>query len=135
MDIEHFRVVNGNDVIPHVPPALHLDAMSFRHTTVEAWFPHVPPHKGEQPKFSVEAESDKSTSSNSLDPDYSVDAHLLYLGYHEDHCGKVSCICPNGVPSRGSCGGSAGNYETKCVRCFEPYVLVNGNCNTRRTEL
>jgi len=130
IDIEHFRVVNGADLVPHIPVARGVEGLSYRHTKVEAWFHTI----DAPPTFSYEAESQKKTSSNSIaDLHFTLSAHMHYLGYPEDHCKKVTCICPNGVPSREKCGGSHGNYETKCKSCFAPYKLgENGECTKDR---
>ena len=105
--IEHFRVVQDKDVIPHMPPT----TVGFRHSTVEVWF-----RSGQiSPRFSDMAESQESSSSNSLRVHMSVNDHLNYLGFNEDGCSTPTCICPRGIPSTGQCSGSVNNYEIRSV--------------------
>ena len=122
--IEHFRVVQQKDIIPHLPPT----DLGFRHTTVEVWYPSVKA----QPRFSDMAESQQKSSSNHLRVHMSVESHLKYFGFYES-CSTASCICPGGQPSLDKCGGSEGNYQIKSVPAWPrltSYVYILYICNS-----
>ena len=114
--IEHFRVVQQKDMIPHMPPT----TVGFRHGTVEVWFPNG----GRSPRFSDMAESQEASSSNSLRVHMSVEDHLNYFGFHEDSCEKATCICPRGIPSTDQCAGSVGNYEIRSVLPTQRFIFA-----------
>jgi len=69
-----YRTVNQNDLVPHVPPS---SLLGYYHVATEVWFPSnyqsyvICPGSGEDPNCS---DSDKI---------YSIEMHLMYLGYDQ----------------------------------------------------
>jgi len=81
-----FRMVNQDDIVPHLPPHVILP---FHHITTEVWFSNTT----YQYEICTQGDGEDPNCSDSVPFfEFSVDDHLLYLGYYQRAGEQYGCV-------------------------------------------